>query len=591
MKVGLTNAAGDGVNIEADVEQSISQLWDGFLSLFGKDADSVETKRLLRERTAWGIQRTSTVQVVGMNRPVPLCKIYQPTRLLVQNPKPEMIAGGPRSWMELRPELITVEEFLAQQQNSVITAGAGYGKTTFLNATFLNLLKARNALPILFVLREQGEVDELESFIERLEHLKKRLGAERLVVLVDGYDEISTESRRQVSRLLNKLELQRCGQYLLTCRNHYDIYDLKCRRVQISDFTREDRISFMDAYFDIYERGDLRSRTILDDLERRGFGDLLRHPLLLTLACITQTSTLSSNLLGSASLIDSAISTLSLRWYQAKMLAREVTTPLSSVERQKILKRLAASFPIEPVPEHRAVGVTQGLLEKMSHLNVEPLDVLREIAQFYGIFVPIERKWGFVHRSLQDYLAAQRRVETGEFATSVAEDSFPLNSSTAFAGCLLEDATEVMLKVLTRDDEKAVVRVMEEMFLNNPTFDHQKVWKAIESFVARQKFYYDRNDDGLWCNLSEEFITAASSTFLNEVVQMVCKGTTRAGEVLTAYAVSELMRRKEILPAKTYSALTNHFSSKWTTIQIQNRGSIKVAQLLHEMGPADSPPR
>jgi hypothetical protein len=216
MKVGLTNAAGDGVNIEADVEQSISQLWDGFLSLFGKDADSVETKRLLRERTAWGIQRTSNVQVVGMNRPVPLCKIYQPTRLLVQNPKPEMIAGGPRSWMELRPELITVEEFLAQQQNSVITAGAGYGKTTFLNATFLNLLKARNALPILFVLREQGEVDELESFIERLEHLKKRLGAERLVVLVDGYDEISTESRRQVSRLLNKLELQRCGQYLLT---------------------------------------------------------------------------------------------------------------------------------------------------------------------------------------------------------------------------------------------------------------------------------------------------------------------------------------------------------------------------------------
>src|SRR5271155_3565899 len=130
MKVGLTSAAGDGVNIEANVEQYISQLWDGFLSLFGKDADSVETKKWLRERTAWGIQRTSNVQVVGMNRPVPLCKIYQPTRLLVQDPNPEMIAGGPQSYIELRPELITVEEFLAQRQNSVITAGAGYGKTT-----------------------------------------------------------------------------------------------------------------------------------------------------------------------------------------------------------------------------------------------------------------------------------------------------------------------------------------------------------------------------------------------------------------------------------------------------------------------------
>ena len=581
--MALTNAAGDGVNIEADVEQCISQMWNGFLSLFGKDADSVEAKKWLRERTATGIQRTSKVQVVGMNKPVPLGKIYQPTRLLVQDPQPVTMVGSPRAWVEPRTELIAVKEFLAQRQNSVITAGAGYGKTTFLNAMFLELLRDRSALPILFVLRDQGEVDELESLIDRLQNLKKRAGTERLVVLVDGYDEVSTESRRQVSRLLNKLELQKSGEYLLTCRNHYDIYDLKCRRVQISEFTREDQIAFVDAFFDIYDRRDLQSRAILEDLERRGFGDLLRHPLLLTLACITQTSTLSSNLVGSASLIDSAISTLSLRWDQQKMLAREVTTPLTSVERQKLLKRLAASFPIEPVPEHRAVRVTESLLEKMSHRNVEPLDILREIAQFYGIFVPIEGKWGFVHRSLQDYLAAQRRVETGEFANSVAENSFALDSSTAFAGCLLEDATQVMLKVLARDDEKAVVRVMEEMFLNNPTFDHQKVWKAIENFVARQKFYYDRTDDGLWCNLSEEFVTAANSTFLNEVVHMACERTTRAGEVLIAYAISELIDREEILPAKTYSALTNHFSSKWATIQIQSRGSFKVAQLPHEM--------
>jgi hypothetical protein len=402
-------------------------------------------------------------------------------------------------------------------------------------------------------------------------------------VLVDGYDEISTESRRQVSKLLNRLELQRCGEYFLTCRNHYDIYDLKCRRVQISEFTREDRISFMGAYFDIYDRRDLQPKAILEDLERRGFGDLLRHPLLLTLACITQTSTLGSNLVGSASLIDSAISTLSLRWDQQKMLAREVTTPLTSVERQKLLKRLAATFPIEPVPEHRAVGVTERLLEKMSHRNVEPLNVLREIAQFYGIFVPIESKWGFVHRSLQDYLAAQRRVEAGEFANSVAENSFSLDSSTAFAGCLLEDATQVMLKVLARgDDEKAVVRVMEEMFLNNPSFDHQKVWKAIENFVARQASHYERTDDGLWCNLSEEFITAGSTTFLNDVICMACERPTRAGEVLTAYAISELVRRNEV-GANAHAALTKHFSSKWTTIQIPSRGSFNLARVSHHI--------
>ena len=93
-------ATGDGASVEADVEQYISRLWNGFLSLFGKDADSVEAKKWLGERTAAGIQRTSTVQVVGRSKPVPLANIYQSTRLLVEDPEPVMMAGGPRAWLE-----------------------------------------------------------------------------------------------------------------------------------------------------------------------------------------------------------------------------------------------------------------------------------------------------------------------------------------------------------------------------------------------------------------------------------------------------------------------------------------------------------
>ncbi len=103
--------------------------------------------------------------------------------------------------------------------------------------------------------------------------------------------------------------------------------------------------------------------------------------------------------------------------------------------------------------------------------DVEPLDVLREIAQFYGMFVQINDKWGFVHRPIHDYLAAQHSVRNGFFAEQLTGDSFALDSRTAYAAVLSDHTTEALLKILNRHDQQAVVRTVEEILLNEPSFD------------------------------------------------------------------------------------------------------------------------
>src|SRR5260370_33294590 len=184
-------------------------------------------------------------------------------------------------------------------------------------------------------------------------------------------------------------------------------------RVKVAEFTREDQITCMQQYLQICERADLdkaAAEAIYLDLNRRGLGDLLKHPLLLTLACITKADTPGVELRGSADLIESALNALAFRWDQQKGSVRQQTTPLNGSQRQTILRKLAFSFDIGSVPERRAVGVTLTELERFGFPDGEPPDVLREIAHFYAMFAPVQDKWGFVSHPIRQSSSVQRAV-------------------------------------------------------------------------------------------------------------------------------------------------------------------------------------
>ena len=80
--------------------------------------------------------------------------------------------------------------------------------------------------------------------------------------------------------------------------------------------------------------------------------------------------------------------------------------------------------------------------------RVNPDLVLQETAQFYGILVPSGDGWEFVHRTIQDYLAAQHWVDSGGFST---RGSYEWDTRTAYAGFrILGDATRVLEGALAR---------------------------------------------------------------------------------------------------------------------------------------------
>jgi hypothetical protein len=591
MKVSHKTAFGDTVSWEADVKETVSALIDRCRGFFGKDAESVALLEWLERRTAHGAQAASFVWVVGMRQPLPLGVIYQPTHLQMALSRTVTDENG-RIWGTLEPQEMSVTEFLKDPVNSIVTAGAGFGKTTFMHSLFKRLASSDTVTPLLFTLRESDEIKALEEFVSKAATLTKKLRSKRLLVLADGYDEISTQARLHVSSLLNELAIEKKANYVLTCRDHYDIYMLTdARRVQVSEFTREDQITFMQQYFQICERSDLdRSavEAIYRDLGRRNLIDLLKHPLLLTLACITKADTPGVELRGSADLIESALNALAFRWDQQKGGAREPTTPLNGTQRQTILRKLAYAFDIEPVSERRAVDVARVELERFGFPAVEPLDVLREIAQFYGMFVQIKDKWGFVHRPIHDYLAAQHAVRNGLFAQQLASDSFALDSRTAYAAVLSDYATETLLKILHRNDQQEVVRTVEEILLNEPSFDVQKVWLAMVQFTSRQKPEYEYDGWRLKVDLRDQFITAASSRFLQEAIRLGCSRSDKYADTLVAYAVAELQRRRVSLTADTYAALLKRFNNKRMTIQVM--GFHPIAELPHDPLPNEATP-
>src|SRR5207248_4168958 len=133
--------------------------------------------------------------IIGMRNPLPISEIYQPTRLAVTPVYRRSEFEGGRQWELPRTEYVLVNRFLADEENAIITAGPGWGKTTFLHAVFIHLLGSARTLPILFTLRQSEAITDLEWFVSRSEKVKNHARDRRILLLVDGYDEISTSAR------------------------------------------------------------------------------------------------------------------------------------------------------------------------------------------------------------------------------------------------------------------------------------------------------------------------------------------------------------------------------------------------------------
>jgi hypothetical protein len=146
-----------------------------------------------------------------------------------------------------------------------------------------------NAFPVLITLRRPTAVDDLNRFVETVEKTARRRKGHILLLLVDGYDEVSLSQQRLVSEALLRFQGFKVGKFYLTCREYYDVANLAVPEVRIGGFSSEEKYKFVAGFLKAFE-SKLKAKDVVDELEERGFGDFLSHPLLLALACIVKTS-------------------------------------------------------------------------------------------------------------------------------------------------------------------------------------------------------------------------------------------------------------------------------------------------------------
>ena len=230
--------------------------------------------------------------------------------------------------------------------------------------------------------------------------------------------------------------------------------------------------------------------------------------------------------------------------------------------------------------------------------KVEPRAALLEIAQFYGILVPAEDGYEFVHRTIHDFLAAKQWVESGDFAKQY---NFDWNARTGYAACLISDATEVLKKALESPNGLPAAT---EIIGNYAAFDHSTIAEAVVKhfydvgdvveYDRRQPSegyrYYGQRISG---RLSSDFIRLANADFLDALVAHCCERHTQVSDLLVGYALTELYWRMLKLKPATYNKAIAAYGTELITVRAWGIGAPYDAALvpLLQCSPCGKPQR
>ena len=238
--------------LDIHLGELVPYLLEGFLHFFGKDSLTKAKQERLSRVLRIAAQEAAAVQCVGMHSPIPIGDIYQPTRL--------MLGDQPADFRGL----------LDARENAIIFGRPGQGKTTLTHWAFTTLSdRSENSYkPILFILRKPEAVEDLGMFVELVSKGRgeQRDDRDRLVLLVDGYDEVSSKERKAVSQYLSEFSGLGVGNFFLTCRDYYDVFDLKAPNYQIKGFDQADAINHINSFCRVYGKVHVVPEDLLKEL-------------------------------------------------------------------------------------------------------------------------------------------------------------------------------------------------------------------------------------------------------------------------------------------------------------------------------------
>jgi hypothetical protein len=434
-------------------------IWAGggkILDRFGKALDGKKVKQAIdaasRQYAQNYTERHAILKVLGMREPVSLESVYTAVQFLdnrairsfesVETLEQVYRQAKQRSF---QPEDCQKQEGLKvanEKQYLMVLGGPGAGKSTFLRRMGLEALKGKKGnlkhacIPVFIELKKfnTGEINIEKEIAEEFricgfpsheEFTAKVLEQGKLLILLDGLDEVPTERMNEAIRQIqNFVDLHDQNRFITSCR--VAAYRHNFRRftdVAMADFDDTQIEKFITNWFRSEPQTGQDCWKKLNNKEHKSAKELTQTPLLLTLVCLLyqRSRKFPTN---RATLYERALRVLLEEWAGEKGIPHEdLYKGLDTKRKEMMLSEIAYhAFKADRLflPKREITDQIEQLLKEMlpDEKFIDGTAVLKSIEVQHGVLVErAEGIYSFSHLTLQEYLTAQyiddhRQIET-----------------------------------------------------------------------------------------------------------------------------------------------------------------------------------
>lgn len=397
-----------------------------------------------------------SMRVLDMTQPIELTGdrgIYTNVNIL------ERLTGRRRLEIEQLLRNSTIEEFerfglsqvtekrvsgleaVKQYSKLMVLGKPGAGKTTFLKylaMTCIENFEFGDRVPIFVTLKRFAELDErpdLTSYIRSIvktEHSEQLLNQGKLLILLDGLDEVREEDTQRIIRKIEQFSSDYPqNQFVMTCRIASKEYTFeKFTEVEVADFDDEQIATFVLNWFRCKnpEYAEERSTKLLENLDRNEpIKELASNPLLLTLICLECEESLEFPK-NRAELYDRGLRVLLTKWDTSRRINRDqIYKKLSLKRKEDLLSQVALTtfvrkeyFIKQWILESHITNYIRNLPDVETDpeaLQIDSEAVLKSIESQHGLLVARATGiYSFSHLTFQEYFVAREMINKSDYS-------------------------------------------------------------------------------------------------------------------------------------------------------------------------------